>query len=366
MIARLRSFLTHPAVVSWVVARAVVLAAQALAEYAHDDLGARPPAGRTTSGLLGWDAAWYVRIARHGYDSVSEEALRFFPLFPALGRAVGVLTGTRAGVLLVANAAALVAGFLMHRLVVDETGDRAIAARATWLLALFPASFVLVMGYAEALFLCLALATFLALRSQRWWAAALAGFAAGLTRPLGVVLAIPAVIEAFRRRPSAGRSVPNIAAAVAPIAGLATYLLWVQVRFGDWLLPLRLQSADARRGSFSDPASRLVEAGRDLAAGDRIGSGLHLPWAVAAIVLVVVLLARWPASYGLFAAAVVAVALSADNLDSFERYALSAFPLIAAAAALAKPVWIERPVYALSSAGLAAYAVLAFLGAYVP
>jgi hypothetical protein len=54
------------------------------------------------------------------------------------------------------------------------------------------------------------------------------------------------------------------------------------------------------------------------------------------------------------------------NLDSFERYALSAFPLsIAAALVLTRPQ-IERAVLTLLSAGLAAYALLAFLNISVP
>ena len=66
--------------------------------------------------------------------------------------------------------------------------------------------------------------------------------------------------------------------------------------------------------------------------GHHLGSALHLPWALLAVALVVVALRRWPLSYGAFAAAVLVVALTASNLDGFERYALSAFPLVLAGA----------------------------------
>ena len=75
---------------------------------------------------------------------------------------------------------------------------------------------------------------------------------------------------------------------------------------------------------------------------------------------------RWPASYGAFAAAVLAVALSSKNLDSLERYALGAFPLVLALATLLTEVWLERAWLTLSAAALEGYALLALLNAYVP
>ena len=41
----------------------------------------------------------------------------------------------------------------------------------------------------------------------------------------------------------------------------------------------------------------------------------------------------WPASYGVFAALVLAAALGAENLNSLERYGLNAFPLALSLAA---------------------------------
>ena len=84
------------------------------------------------------------------------------------------------------------------------------------------------------------------------------------------------------------------------------------------------------------------------------------------LVLIVVLLRRLPASYGTYAAAMLVVNLSARNLDSLERYAMSAFPLVLAVALVTERPDVERPVLALSAAGLVGYSVLSFLGVYVP
>jgi hypothetical protein len=140
----------------------------------------------------------------------------------------------------------------------------------------------------------------------------------------------------------------------------------VRYAYGDAWLPLRIQNDRAHRGGFVDPFTRTFDGIGDLINGDRFGSGLHILWAALFVVLIVVLFRRLPASYGSFAAAMVVVNLSARNLDSFERYAMSAFPLVLAVALVTDRPDVERPALALSAAGLVGYSVLAFLGVYVP
>jgi hypothetical protein len=82
--------------------------------------------------------------------------------------------------------------------------------------------------------------------------------------------------------------------------------------------------------------------------------------------MLVVCWRRLPAPYTLFAAGVLAVALSGSNLDSFERYAMSAFPLSMGAALVLGEPQLERTVLTLLAAGLAGYSLLAFLNISVP
>jgi hypothetical protein len=226
----------------------------------------------------------------------------------------------------------------------------------------------LVLGYAEATFMMLSVALFLALRTRRFAWAIPFGLLAGLARPLGVLLAIPAAIEAFRtwRIASARDRLARIGAVLAGPVGSGLYLLWARYAHGDAWLPLSIQNDRAHRGGFVDPFTRVFDGIGDLVHGDRFGSGLHVLWAAVLIALVIVLLRRLPTSYGVYAAATILVNLSARNLDSFERYAMSAFPLVLAVALVTARPDIERPVLALSAAGLVGYSVLAFLGVYVP
>jgi hypothetical protein len=75
---------------------------------------------------------------------------------------------------------------------------------------------------------------------------------------------------------------------------------------------------------------------------------------------------KLPASYSVFAIAIVVSGLASTNFESFERYALSAFPLFIAASMLLRSKRVEVSVYTLSAVALFGYALLAFLGAYVP
>jgi hypothetical protein len=355
------------AVVPWLVARALVVGSLALARFSFDDVRAKPV--QLSQGLFAWDAAFYRGIAEQGYGSV-RAALRFFPLVPLTARGLGVvLAGNDAlALLVVANVSALVFGALLHRLALRETGDDRLAVRAAWFAAIFPAGLVLVMGYAEATFMALSAAMFVALRSGNWVWAGTAGAVAGLSRPTAVLLTVPAAIEGLRhaRRGAVRERLAAFGVTLAPLVGVAAYLVWVGREYGDAWLPFRLQGEQRRRGGFADPVSRVIEGIGDLAGGDRFGSGLHVLWAAAFVALVVVLARRFPASYAAYAAVAVVFGLAAENLDSFERYATSAFPLLLAVALVTGRDDVERPVLLLAGASLVAYATLAFVGRYVP
>jgi hypothetical protein len=358
------------AAVPWALARVFVVGSLALTRFGVDHLeGARRPA-QLRQGLFAWDAAFYRDIAEHGYGAVRTGALRFFPLVPLMARGLGVVFGGNdaAALLVIVNGSALLFGALIYRLTLLETDDHSTAVRAAWFAAIFPPAMALVLGYAEATFMLLSVAMFLALRTRRFaWAIPL-GLLAGLARPLGVLLVIPAAIEAARawRSAPARDRVARVGAVLAGPVGSGLYLLWVRVAYDDAWLPLSIQNDRAHRGGFVDPFTRVFDGVGDLIHGDRFGSGLHILWAAAFVALIAVLVRRLPASYSAYAGAVVVVNLSARNLDSFERYAMSAFPLVLAVALVAGWRDLERPVLAVSAAGLVGYSVLGFLGVYVP
>ncbi|MGQ0823414.1 MAG: hypothetical protein ACT4OX_00030 [Actinomycetota bacterium] len=356
--------------IPYVLSRLLVGAALLLTRHLVDELAVTPRPLAAHDGLLAWDASWYADIARAGYDPLPPEGLRFFPLFPLLARALAVLPAvdTDLALLLVANGAALAFGAALYRLAWSERRDDTFARRAVWIAYLAPPAFVLVMGYAESTLMLLSAVALLALRRRMFWVAAAVGVLAGLTRPVGVLLVVPALVEALaHRRDLLRRDIAaRVAAVAAPVVGLFTYLAWACDRTDDFFFPLRVQEDPSRRGDARFPVTNVIDTARDFVSGDTPTAGLHLATALVMVVLVVVLARRWPPSFTAYAAAVAVVGLTASNLDSLERYSLSTLPFVLAAADVSGGENRERVVLTVSVAALVAFSVLAFSGELVP
>jgi hypothetical protein len=354
----------------WLAARVITLFALGLAKYevSHFHITNAKAVLESHDGLLGSDAGWYQTIAAHGYGGLPRSAIRFFPLLPLLDRGLSDITSLTVGItsLVITNAASLLLGIGIYVLVRSEFQDTVVARRAVWLIMLAPPAFVFVMGYSEALLVLLAVAFFVNVRRGNWWWAGLFGYLAGTARPIGCLLAVPAVIEVIRSWRT-GRWPGKVVAIVASVAGTVTYLGWVSAMYGaGFLEPLKIQQQQAHHGALADPLSTMYHALANVVHGHHVGDALHVPWIGVAAILIVVAFWRLPVSYGAFALCVVVVALSGSNLDSFERYALSAFPLVMAGATLIRSPRVATVTYVLCAAAMALYAALAFQGAYVP
>lgn len=351
----------------WLTARALVIVGYCAAFAISDRLtpGARP--NQLTEGLIAWDGTWYREIAARGYQALPDEALRFFPLFPLTGRGLSLLTFGRedAALILLANVASVVMLVMVRRLVRLERGSVELSDRAVWMVSLFPGAFVLAWGYAESLFLLFAVTVFWAIRSRRWGWAIVAGLCVGATRPLGVLIVVPVAIEMARvwRSARTDERAMALGALLAPVAGIGAYLAWVAARFGDAWLPFSVQGP--LRGS-SDPFTRLWRGLGDLFGPERLADGLHIPVVLVFLVLVVLSFRWWPASYGAFAAVMVLVAISADNLNSLERYGLNAFPLALTLAVAAHRPSVERVATTVLAGAMVAMCAMAWTGTYVP
>lgn len=350
------------AVLAWLAARAAVLVALGLTTVL-----ALP--GRR--GLLGWDADHYLAIARRGYPLSRPEEARFFPLLPLLARALAALPLVPLGValLVVANVGALVYGVLLQRFLLAEGEDEATASATSWLVALAPPAFVLVMGYAESVYGVLLVGYLAAVRRGRWLPAAAVGLLAGTCRPFALVLVAVGAVEAVRgaRRAGLRSLLARLAAVAAPAVGTGAYLLWTGARTGDPLLPFRVQADAGLRGSVvADPVTSATRLVRGALAGDTVGSGLHVAWLVLFLVLLVVVAWTTPLSYTVLSALTLLLAATSGALESLERYGWTAFPLVLVVARAARRPPLLLLAVAASTVGLVGYAALALSGRYVP
>jgi hypothetical protein len=347
---------------SWTEARLYVATAYITTYAILDRLKPAPAFSPIDDGLIPWDGTWYRDLAASGYDNSNlEGSIRFFPLWPLLGRFVGWF-GDRPDVALVvlANLFAFVAGMLLYRLAIQETGDHGTARRTVRLFALFPPAFVLVLGYSEALYLTLALGFVLTARARRWNVTAMLGFFAGLTRPVAALLALPAAVRAWqtdRRSPSA-----ILAIASAPV-GTLTFLLWAEREQGGWRAPIDAQRE--LRGEITEPVSRLFRGLSDGIGGDE-GELFHSVAAFILIGLAVVVIRKMSTDLWIYTIPSTLLLIGADNLNSMERYALSIFPLVIAAAIISRNDRLDRWLPTACAVALTAVTTLALNGVYVP
>lgn len=306
-----------------------------------------------------WDAGWYLGLIVDGYHwpvrPGGQVNVAFFPAYPWLVRAAGLFQldrGSLAAAAWVGTAVSVtlfaLALWYVHRLAL-RVGTRESAAAALWLLATYPFALFYSVPYTESLFLLVTAGAFHHLSSQQYWRATAFAFVAGLSRPNGVVLALPLgllVLEelraAWRARsgsaagpgllPIVGRAWPRWLAVVSPGLGLLAYSLLCWWHTGDAFLWLEVQSVGWNRASaqvwpFLDEVHRMVvptlEATWEWSPYDVFNL----------LATLLALLAVWPVSrrLGLPLAAYVAVSvlvpLAYGGLMSLGRFTSVLFPV---------------------------------------
>ncbi len=241
------------------------------------------------------DALWYQRIAAGGYRT-DDPSAAFFPLYPLAIRLLAALPGVGplAAATVLAQGSFLAALVVLYALTTRELGPD-VGRRATRYLAVFPTAFFFLAPYTESPFLLLSLLAFWYARRDRWSSAAVAGALAALTRSVGVVLLPALLVEAFSQwRASGQRLVPRLAAATAPLLGLAGYGVYWSVAKHDPLAPLTAQHNWQRQLSL--PTTTLWQA---TAYAWRYGSYWLIDLLVAGVVIValVAVARRLRASY---------------------------------------------------------------------
>lgn len=200
-----------------------------------------------------WDADRFVTIANQGYTT--PEYTAFFPLYPALMRALSDLTGLNPLLsgMLISNLAFLGVLIVLFRLVESEF-DQETARLSTLYLAVFPSALFFFAAYNESLFLLFMLLSFYTLRRGYWWQAGLFGFLATLTRSIGLFLALIFLCEFLRQRwPLLQEAwhakntrvilltLSNLLAIILIPLGLVIYAYGLAVRFGDPLAFMHAQ-----------------------------------------------------------------------------------------------------------------------------
>ncbi len=283
-----------------------------------------------------WDACWYVKIATYGYRPEGDGG--FFPFVPFLFKAVGTVIGGSFVVagLLVSAAALVLALWGIYRLLTPELPD-SVARRAMAYVSIFPGALFLLAPFTEATFLAVSVWAIERARRGHWVVVAALALLAGLTRPVGILIALPLAWLALREWREGGTRLPRVDALIALAAAPAAFLAFsfaAKSLTGE----TPLEQAQRMGSSSFHPPWEVVEASLrwTIERGDPLQAA-NLGLLVLFGVLVVVGIRRLPLDLTLYAAPLLAVLATRINpipLSGTTRYLSVVFPALVVLAIL--------------------------------
>jgi hypothetical protein len=289
-----------------------------------------------------WDSGWYWDIASHGYYFRADgpSSIAFFPLYPMaiwlaaapFGGGAGVTWIAGIVVAFLAYVAALVA---IHRLAFRLLGSREAARRTIVYVVVFPWSIFFTRVYSESLFLLTSVLAVTSAYDQRWWRAGAWGALATLTRPNGILIALPLALLAIVGRPGV-RLVGSraIALALIPLA-FAGFCAYAYTLSGD---PLGWMSAQTHWGYSLghrpwQQLQRVIGTFVELGAYDYFFSSALAPiellqagTALIFVMIVPAIFRRLGPAMGVYVLASLLVPLSSNTLEGLGRYVSVLFP----------------------------------------
>ena len=321
-------------------------------------------AGRLAGVWLRADALWYLRVATFGYGPTTGPGVgsyAFLPLFPQTVRLLRPLFGGNElyAALFAANAACIIGLVLLYRFVADLLDDDAARAAVAGL-ALFPTAFFLVAPYGEPVLLAAGAGALRAAQRGRYGLAALAAALAALSRPFGVLLALPLAGLAWGREHRAW---------IAPAGSAMGLLTWVALAGSSTDDPLGALHVQAMwQRTFTAPWATVAHA---IPAWWSYRATAYGPYFLLDILTVVFALGLAGAAFAVlrrrrvpapvaagllgYGALAILAPLSSPfpgrPLLSFPRFVLALFPLFVGVAAI--PKRLRLPLAVVSAGGLA-------------
>jgi hypothetical protein len=298
-----------------------------------------------------WDSGWYSSIVSDGYtlrgdiDTVQSN-IAFFPLYPYIVKFLFQILPDQLHTLetilllgvIVSNIFFLGALIVFYKLVISIVKHQRIAKRAVLYLLLFPTSFFFSCFYTEATYLFFSIATFYAAAKQRWAIASILGYFVALSRPLGVLILIPLILDYLKNKNWKIHKIKGDVAYLLFIpAGFFTFLLSLYQLTGNLFAPMQIQSAWNK--IFAMPWETLIKP------------VFYVPFitefdqlfTVGFILLGIVALIRLPSpSYGIYSLLIVAPPLMTGNLRSAVRYCAVVFPIFIVLALFGKKYSIHQ------------------------
>lgn len=282
-----------------------------------------------------FDGQHYLNIAISGYQGFN---FAFFPLYPLLISSIHRLIPVPQlylGILI--SSASLLGSMVFIYKIARLDFDQRIANLSLILLLFFPLAFFYNSVYADSLFLFLSTLSFYLARRKKWFLAGIIGSLAAFTRLSGLSL-IPALfLEWYLQNKDVSKKVLLslfLKQAVIPLAligtGFITYLLYLQLNHGDWLLFQKSMIA-WRQNNFVFPLQIIfryikIFLSVDIRLFEYWVAVLELTSVLTYLALAVYVWKKIRPSYGLFMIVLLTLVSFTGTLGGSPRYTLHLFP----------------------------------------
>ena len=188
-----------------------------------------------------WDSGWYLSIAEKGYIYLNAGTITnvvFFPLYPLLMRFIATVSGldTLLAGITISLISITLAAWYLYLLTKKDYGEK-IAWQTIIFLLIFPSSIFFSFVYTESLFICLVIMSFYYIREERFALVGILGFLTALTKPWGVIILIPLLIEYYQKRNfSLKQTDTQIWFLTIIPMGLLLYMQFLKMKFGSYFV----------------------------------------------------------------------------------------------------------------------------------
>jgi len=311
-------------------------------------------------GFANFDGVHYLGIAKSGYFAQYTQA--FFPLYSILIKIVAFVSGDEFFILsgLFISYVSFVGVFIIFTKLLRLDYEKKHINKILLILLFFPTSFFFGALYTESFFLFLVLLSFWFARKKKWVLSAVVASFASLTRITGVFLLIPLLwewniqkfqISNFKFQISLKginihkftnyckkivlQSLKSPVLYIAPL-GLISYMVYLQIKFSDWLYFWHAQSVFGAERSGSKlifPIQVVWRYIKILTSVSMNSQSFWIAfWELGAFLFAIGLLLiahrkRVRFSYLLFGWLVILIPSLTGTLSSMPRYILLVFPM---------------------------------------